>query len=124
MGALALFGDSPVSLRMLGTILGLTDTLKVDSLVERLSYFGLVRVENQRISTHPLLREFIVQRVPSGSPSTSGTLYITVDPSLMGKEDFVEVLDTLNAIYAHLGGDELLIREDEIGRFTKAGVLV
>ena len=42
----------------------------------------------------------------------------------MAKEDFVDVLETLNVIYSQLGGDELIIREDDVGRFTKATVLV
>lgn len=54
----------------------------------------------------------------------SGTLYVTFDPVLVPKEEIVEWLQTLNSLYIELGGDELLIREDEVGRFADARVCV
>jgi len=56
--------------------------------------------------------------------SQGGMLYVTIDPTLFTKEDFVEFLDSLNTLYVLMGGEELVIREDEVGRFADVGVFV
>ena len=73
---------------------------------------------------HPLVRQAFVNSQTASESSNLETLYVSFDPKLMAKEDVVEFLEALNAVYAQLGGDELIIREDEIGQFSQAGVLV
>ena len=123
LSAIAEFGDSSVSIRTVSMLVGIRDTSDVLRRVEGLAARGVVSLDGDRVSTHPLIREYLKQ-LGDHSESAPHTLYITVDPELMAKEDFVEFLDALNVLYTQLGGDELIICEDEIGRFTKTGVLV
>ena len=124
LSAVAHFGDTPVTIRTLSTLSGVPDSSDLLPVVQELARHAVILLDEERISMHSLVREYLHQRSASEQPTAHHTLYITIDPALMAKEDFVEVLETLNELYTQLGGDELIIREDEIGRFTKAGVLV
>ena len=124
LSAVAQFGDTPITIRTLSTLSGVADSSDLLPVVQELARHAVIRFDEDRISMHPLVREHLHQIGASDQSTEHHTLYITIDPALMAKDDFVEVLETLNALYTQLGGDELIIREDEIGRFTKAGVLV
>jgi hypothetical protein len=122
--SLALFEGSPVTIRTLSTALGDIDLPAVQRDAAHLKQLGILQVVNGRLTLHAVVIEYLKEKDRNADVAPSATLYITVDPSLMAKEDIGELLDALNMLYSRLGGDELLIREDEIGHFTRAGVLV
>lgn len=118
--------DAPVSVRTISTITGQKDMNRTRQALDRLVASGLLTCADDRYYfAHRLIKELAHQssrRETALGPG--GKLYITVDPTLMDKEDVVELLDTLNQIYSHLGGEEIIIREDELGKFAAAEVLV
>lgn len=126
LGALT-YVEMPVSARTISTLAGIKD---VHTTVRHLNELASMRVVAQTTEgkyqfTHDIIRKYS-ERKFSKQPVTShgGMLYVTIDPTLFTKEDFVEFLDSLNKLYVLLGGEELVIREDEVGRFVDAGVLV
>ncbi len=123
--ALASF-DGPVSARSVSAIVGERDCAQTERRLAELRSAGMVTVVDDRYHVvHAALADFIRKRSSARKQQGGqGSLFLMIDPSLMCKEDIVDLLETLNAIYARLGGDELVIREDEVGRFAAAGVPV
>lgn len=117
--------DGPATVRIISTLVGVPGPELAASLKELLSKGFITKTDDRFFFAHAAIRDAVRAKLESRQkPTTVGTLYVTIDSSLMAKEDFVELLEVLNAIYVNLGGDELVIREDEIGRFAHAGVLV
>jgi len=118
---------TPVSARTLSTLAGIKDVEMTTQRLTDLVSKGIVSkiAEGKYEFTHLTIREYSERKLKEEPiASHGGTLYVTIDPTLFTKEDFVEFLDYLNKLYVLLGGDELVIREDEVGRFADAGVLV
>jgi len=126
LAALA-YCPAPVSARTVSTIAGVRDIRTVEAALGRLVENGLAveSPEARFVVAHELirirLREMPIALLP---PQQPGALYITIDPSLVDKDDFVELLQALNGLYVSLGGEELVIREEEVGHFASAEVLV
>jgi hypothetical protein len=57
-----------------------------------------------------------------GATHETGKLRITFDPQAVHADDLVDFLAALNKLYQSTGGDELIIREGECGRFARAKV--
>lgn len=117
----------PSTERTIRTLIPREQWQYLDATLEKLFKTGfLAREEDGRLYfVHRSLVEYLETCLGhENGDGDDGVLYITVDPSLIAKEDFVELLDVLNSIYSDLGGDELLIRQDEVGHFASAGVLV
>jgi len=126
LGALT-YVKIPVSARTLSTLAGIKD---VDITVRHLSDLvskGMVsQITGSKYQfTHLTIREYSERKFGEQPvASQGGMLYVTIDPTLFTKEDFVEFLDSLNTLYVLMGGEELVIREDEVGRFADVGVFV
>lgn len=99
---------------------------KLAKFMEGLSKKGLVIKTDDTISfVHVTLKEYAKAKLaPPKTQSKSGTLFITFDPEFIDKEDSVELLGTINDIFRALGGEEIIIREGEIGVFDHATGLV
>jgi hypothetical protein len=117
---------SPVSARTLDTFAGIKNVGVTIHNLERLASKGLIiRTEDKYEFVHLTIREYCERKLHyEHIYEEGGTLYLTVDPTLFPKEDIIEFLESLNALYVLIGGEELIIREDEIGRFAVAEVLV
>jgi hypothetical protein len=124
LASLATFQGVPVSIRTLSTVLGRVDLSRTWQDARRLEQVGIVDLENGKVVLHPLVIDYLRRHKLKTELSAPRTLYITVDPKLMARDEIVELLNALNALYTRLGGSELLIREDEIGHFARAEVFV
>lgn len=119
--------NGPSTVKSISILVPPEQRMSLDATLQELVSSGLLtETEDGRFYfAHKTLKEAAEQQFQSSQAAEEdGVLYITVDPSLMAKEDFVELLDVLNALYVDLGGDELLIRQDEVGHFAGVGVLV
>jgi hypothetical protein len=121
---LALFAR-PVSARELHTLISDASQSEVDRTLRRLVTRGvLLAGDDLFYFAHVGLREYAQQHARRLPAEESGTLYITFDPKVIPKEEILELLATLNALYASLGGDELIVKDDEVGAFSSAAVAV
>lgn len=116
---------APASERSISTLIPSRDVRNLPKSLQRLIEFGFVHeADDRRFQVHPSIRDVVLERMNKETNRQGGTLYLTIDPSLMSRDDFVEFLDALNSLYVDIGGSELIIREDEVGLFAGTGVLV
>lgn len=117
--------QTAVSLADIAPLLGGVDKAAADEAWSALAKTSLVVANKDKlIIAHKVIQEYFRREIAEPA-DTPGTLYITLDPAVIPKEDVVELLDTLNRIYHSLGGSELVIRDDGTARFlSSAEVLV
>lgn len=116
--------DSLIFIRTLETLTDINRTELLEQLAKSPLSNLLVLESGFLRLVHKAIEDAIRRRCESlASESNSGALYIALDPSMFVKEDVVELLEALNEVYESLGGEKLVIREDEVGRFVRAGLL-
>ncbi len=110
--------ENTVSVEKLSLLVDINEEDFLDSINE-LKSLGIISITGNLLSlTHILIKESLTSFLNQESGISGNTLDIYVDLNYVKSEYVVELLNTLNELYQTIGGEELIIEENEIGVFN------